>query len=71
MKMGMNLSSKKKILPIILYLILFIYLVGIVIILSYNLIVILKAIHQETVFIGLILFMILGIYNNSNDIFEY
>ena len=60
MKMGMNLSSKKKIFPIILYLILFIYLVGIVIILSYNLIVILKAIHQETVFIGLILFMILG-----------
>lgn len=33
MKMGMNLSSKKKIFPIILYLILFIYLVGIVIIL--------------------------------------
>ena len=63
MKMGMNLSSKKKIFPIILYLILFIYLVGIVIILSYNLIVILKAIHCQPM-----LFQIGGILCRKRNI---
>lgn len=60
-KMGMPSNVKGKHLSKILYTILFLYLAGIIIILSYGMINGLKGIHQETAFIGLILFSILGI----------
>lgn len=60
-KMGMPSNVKGKYLSKILYTLLFLYLAGIIIILSYGMINGLKAIHHETTFIGLILFSILGI----------
>ena len=60
-KMGMPSNVKGKYLSKILYTLLFLYLAGIIIILSYGMINGLKGIHQETAFIGLILFSILGI----------
>ena len=60
MKMGIS-STKSKIVSNLIYAILFAYFAGIIIFLSYNLIDGLKIIHQETTFIGMILFMVLGI----------
>lgn len=57
-KMGVSSKSKGKIL---LYGFLFLYFAGLIIFLSYNLLQGLIAIHQETVFIGMILLMIIGL----------
>lgn len=57
-KMGIDTKSKAKVL---LYLLLFMYFSGIAIFFSYELISGLIEIQQETVFIGLILLMVLGI----------
>ena len=58
LKMGLSNKSKSRFL---IYLILFIYFEGLIIFLGYNLLNGLIAIHQETVFVGMILFMILGV----------
>ena len=58
MKMGVSIKSKSKFL---IYALLFLYLAGIIIFLGYNFLDGLMEIHQETVFIGMILFMILGL----------
>ena len=60
-KMGMPSNSKSSYLSKILYTLLFLYIAGIIILFSYGMINGLKSIHQETTFIGLILFSILGI----------
>lgn len=60
-KMGISLNGKSKYLSKILYGILFLYLGGIIILFSYGMIDGLKSINQETTFIGLILFSILGV----------
>ena len=60
MKMGVS-STKSKTFSNLIYAILLVYFGGIIIFLSYNLIDGLKIIHQETTFIGMILFMVLGI----------
>ncbi len=57
-KMGVSTKSKGKFL---LYAFLVLYFGGLIILLSYNLLTGLIAIHQETVFIGMILFMIFGL----------
>ena len=57
--MGISINGKSKIASKILYAILFIYLAGIIIFFSYNVIDGLKMIQQETVFVGIILFMVL------------
>lgn len=59
--MGISNNGKSKIASKILYAILFIYLAGIIIFFSYNIIDGLKMIQQETVFVGMILFMVLAI----------
>ena len=59
--MGISNNGKSKIASKILYTILFIYLAGIIIFFSYNIIDGLKMIQQETVFVGMILFMVLAI----------
>lgn len=58
-KMGIQTGSKKK-LPKVLYFILILYLIAIFAFLSYNLIDGFIKIHQEKVFIGMILFGIIG-----------
>ncbi len=60
MKMGIS-STKSKIVSNLIYAILLVYFAGIILFLSYNIIDGLKIIHQETTFIGMILFMVLGI----------
>ncbi len=57
-RMGISTKSKNKIL---IYGILFLYFAGLIIFLGYNLLDGLIAIHQETVFVGMILFMIFGL----------
>ena len=57
-RMGISTKSKSKIL---IYGILFLYFAGLIIFLGYNLLDGLIAIHQETVFVGMILFMIFGL----------
>ena len=57
-RMGVSTKSKSKIL---IYGILFLYFAGLIIFLGYNLLDGLIAIHQETVFVGMILFMIFGL----------
>ena len=54
-RMGISTRSKSK---IIVYGLLFLYFAGLIIFLGYNL---LDAIHQETIFVGMILFMIFGL----------
>lgn len=58
-KMGIQTGSKKK-LPKVLYFMLILYLIAIFAFLSYNLIDGFIKIHQEKVFIGMILFGIIG-----------
>ena len=58
-KMGIQTESKKK-LPKVLYFMLILYLIAIFAFLSYNLIDGFIKIHQEKVFIGMILFGIIG-----------
>ena len=58
LKMGLSNKSKSRFL---IYVILFLYFAGLIIFLGYNLLNGLIAIHQETVFVGMILFMILGV----------
>ena len=58
-KMGIQTGSKKK-LPKVLYFILILYLIAIFAFLSYNLIDGFIKIHQEKVFIGMILLGIIG-----------
>ena len=58
LKMGLSNKSKSRFL---IYAILFLYFAGLIIFLGYNLLNGLIAIHQETVFVGMILFMILGV----------
>lgn len=60
-KMGMPSKTKNKQLSMLLYSILLLYLAGIIILFSYGMINGLKEIQQETTFIGLILFSILGL----------
>ena len=57
-KMGISTKSKSK---IIVYGLLFLYFAGLIIFLGYSLLDGLIAIHQETIFIGMILFMIFGL----------
>ena len=57
-RMGISSKSKSKIL---IYGILFLYFAGLIIFLSYNLLDGLISIHQETIFVGMILFMIFGL----------
>lgn len=57
-KMGISSKSKGR---VILYGFLFLYFAGLIIFLSYNLLQGLIEIHQETVFIGMILLMIIGL----------
>ena len=57
-RMGISTKSKSK---IIIYGLLFLYFAGLIIFLGYNLLDGLIAIHQETVFVGMILFMIFGL----------
>ena len=57
-KMGISTKSKSK---IIIYGLLFLYFAGLIIFLGYNLLDGLIAIHQETIFVGMILFMIFGL----------
>ena len=57
-RMGISTKSKNKIL---IYGILFLYFAGLIIFLGYNLLDGLIAIHQETIFVGMILFMIFGL----------
>ena len=57
-RMGISTKSKSKIL---IYGILFLYFAGLIIFLGYNLLDGLIAIHQEAVFVGMILFMIFGL----------
>ena len=57
-RMGISSKSKSK---IIVYGLLFLYFAGLIIFLGYNLLDGLIAIHQETIFIGMILFMIFGL----------
>ena len=56
--MGISTKSKSKIL---IYGILFLYFAGLIIFLGYNLLDGLIAIHQETIFVGMVLFMIFGL----------
>ena len=56
-RMGISTKSKSK---IIVYGLLFLYFAGLIIFLGYNLLDGLIAIHQETIFVGMILFMIFG-----------
>ena len=58
LRMGVSTKSKGKYL---LYAILFLYLTGIIIFLGYSILEGLIAIHQETIFVGMILFIILGL----------
>ena len=57
-RMGISTKSKSK---IIVYGLLFLYFAGLIIFLGYNLLDGLIAIHQETIFAGMILFMIFGL----------
>lgn len=57
-RMGVSSKSKGKIL---LYGILFLYFAGLIIFLSYNLLDGLIAIHQEAIFVSLVLFMVFGL----------
>ena len=57
-RMGISTKSKSKIL---IYGILFLYFAGLIIFLGYNLLDGLIVIHQETIFVGMILFMIFGL----------
>lgn len=57
-RMGISTRSKSK---IIVYGLLFLYFAGLIIFLGYNLLDGLIAIHQETIFVGMILFMIFGL----------
>ena len=57
-RMGISTKSKSK---IIIYGLLFLYFAGLIIFLGYNLLDGLIAIHQETIFVGMILFMIFGL----------
>ena len=57
-RMGISTKSKSKIL---IYWILFLYFAGLITFLGYNLLDGLIAIHQETIFVGMILFMIFGL----------
>ena len=57
-RMGISTKSKSKIL---IYGILFLYFAGLIIFLGYNLLDGLIAIHQETIFVGMVLFMIFGL----------
>lgn len=57
-RMGISTKSKNKIL---IYGILFLYFAGLIIFLGYNLLDGLIAIHQETIFVGMVLFMIFGL----------
>ena len=57
-RMGISTKSKSK---IIVYGLLFLYFAGLIIFLGYNLLDGLIAIHQETIFVGMILFMIFGL----------
>ena len=57
-RMGVSSKSKGKIL---LYGILFLYFAGLIIFLSYNLLDGLIAIHQEVIFVSLVLFMVFGL----------
>ena len=59
-KMGISNDGKSKIASKIVYAILFTYLAGIIVFFSYNVIDGLKMIQQETVFVGMILFMVLA-----------
>ena len=57
-RMGISTKSKNKIL---IYGILFLYFAGLIIFLGYNILDGLIAIHQERIFVGMILFMIFGL----------
>lgn len=57
-RMGISTKSKSK---IIVYGLLFLYFAGLIIFLGYNLLDGLIAINQETIFVGMILFMIFGL----------
>ena len=57
-RMGISTKSKSK---IIIYGLLFLYFAGLIIFLGYNLLDGLIAIHQETIFVGMVLFMIFGL----------
>ena len=57
-RMGISTKSKSK---IIVYGLLFLYFAGLIIFLGYNLLDGLIAIHQETIFVGMVLFMIFGL----------
>ena len=57
-RMGISTKSKS---TIIVYGLLFLYFAGLIIFLGYNLLDGLIAIHQETIFVGMILFMIFGL----------
>ena len=57
-RMGISTKSKSK---FIVYGLLFLYFAGLIIFLGYNLLDGLIAIHQETIFVGMILFMIFGL----------
>ena len=57
-RMGISTKSKSK---IIVYGLLFLYFAGLITFLGYNLLDGLIAIHQETIFVGMILFMIFGL----------
>ena len=57
-RMGISTKSKSK---IIVYGLLFLYFAGLIIFLGYNLLDGLIAIHQETIFVSMILFMIFGL----------
>ena len=57
-RMGISTKSKSK---IIIYGLLFLYFAGLIIFLGYNLLNGLIVIHQETIFVGMILFMIFGL----------
>ena len=57
-RMGISTKSKSRVL---IYGLLFLYFAGLIIFLSYNLLNGLIAIHQETIFVGIILFMIFGL----------
>ena len=57
-RMGISTKSKSK---MIVYGLLFLYFAGLIIFLGYNLLDGLIAIHQETIFVGMILFMIFGL----------
>ncbi len=57
-RMGISTKSKSK---IFIYGLLFLYFAGLIIFLGYNILDGLIAIHQETVFVGMVLFMIFGL----------